>query len=172
MGSTELLLIGLVALIVVGPKELPGMFRMMGQATSKVKKMAREFSRAMEDAAEDSGVGDITSSLRNIANPKKMGLDALKTATDFSSYNPGSETEKLAKDRSKEREKNKLAVEKRRQEKAVKNTDVDSVDNELEVVVKATNKDKNIRASKLKPKVKIAKKKPSKKSTKKKDTIL
>jgi sec-independent protein translocase protein TatB len=145
---------------------------MMGQATSKVKKMAREFSRAMEDAAEDSGVGDITSSLRNIANPKKMGLDALKTATDFSSYNPGSETEKLAKDRSKEREKNKLAVEKRRQEKAVKNTDVDSVDNEFEVVVKATNKDKNIRAPKLKPKVKIAKKKPSKKSTKKKDTIL
>ena len=73
---------------------------------------------------------------------------------------------------SKEREKNKLAVEKRRQEKAVKNTDVDSVDNEFEVVVKATNKDKNIRAAKLKPKVKIAKKKPSKKSTKKKDTIL
>ena len=172
MGSTELLLIGLVALIVVGPKELPGMFRMMGQATSKVKKMAREFSRAMEDAAEDSGVGDITSSLRNIANPKKMGLDALKTASEFNSYKPGSETEKLAKDRSKEREKNKLAVEKRRQEKAVKNTDVDSVDNEFEVVVKATNKDKNIKAPKLKPKVKIAKKKPSKKSTKKKDTIL
>ncbi|MBT6436484.1 MAG: hypothetical protein HOK27_00540, partial [Rhodobacteraceae bacterium] len=108
----------------------------------------------------------------NIANPKKMGLDALKTATDFSSYNPGSETEKLAKDRSKEREKNKFAVEKRRQEKAVKNSDVDSVDNEFEEVVKATDKDKNIRAAKLKPKVKIAKKKPSKKSTKKKDTIL
>jgi len=152
MGSTELLLIGLVALIVVGPKELPGMFRMMGQATSKVKKMAREFSRAMEDAAEDSGVGDITSSLRNIANPKKMGLDALKTATDFSSYNPGSETEKLAKDRSKKREKNKLAVEKRRQEKAVKNTDVDSADNKSEEMAIAT--DKNIKAVKLKPKVK------------------
>ena len=63
--------------------------------------MAREFSRAMEDAAEDSGVGDITSSLRDIANPKKMGLDALKTASEFNSYKPGSETEKLANDRSK-----------------------------------------------------------------------
>ena len=101
-----------------------------------------------------------------------MGLDALKTATDFSSYNPGSETEKLAKDRSKEIEKNKLAIEKRRQEKAVQNSDVDSVDNKFEEVVKATDKDKNIRAEKLKPKVKTAKKKPSKKSTKKKDTIL
>ena len=151
MGSTELLLIGLVALIVVGPKELPGMFRMMGQATSKVKKMAREFSRAMEEAAEDSGVGDITSSLRDIANPKKMGLDALKTASEFNSYKPGSETEKLANDRSKEMEKNKLAVEKRRQEKAVKNSDIDSADNKSEEMAVAT--DKNIKAVKLKPKV-------------------
>lgn len=170
MGSTELLLIGLVALIVVGPKELPGMFRMMGQATSKVKKMAREFSRAMEDAAEDSGVGDITSSLRDIANPKKMGLDALKTASDFNSYKPGSETEKLANDRSKEIEKNKLAVEKRRQEKAVKNSDVDLADNksdETAIVI-----DKNIKAVKSKPKVKATIKKPRKKSIKKKDTVI
>jgi sec-independent protein translocase protein TatB len=78
MGSTELLLIGLVALIVVGPKELPGMFRMLGQATGKIRKMAREFTRAMEDAADDAGVGDLTSSLRNIADPRKMGLDAVK----------------------------------------------------------------------------------------------
>ena len=170
MGSTELLLIGLVALIVVGPKELPGMFRMMGQATSKVKKMAREFSRAMEDAAEDSGVGDITSSLRDIANPKKMGLDALKTASEFNSYKPGSETEKLANDRSKKIEKNKLAVEKRRQEKAVKNLDIDSADNKSEKMAIAT--DKNIKAVKLKPKVKAAIKKPRKKSINKKDTII
>jgi len=164
MGSTELLLIGLVALIVVGPKELPGMFRMMGQATSKVKKMAREFSRAMEDAA------DITSSLRDIANPKKMGLDALKTASEFNSYKPGSETEKLANDRSKKIEKNKLAVEKRRQEKAVKNSDIDSADNKSEEMAIAT--DKNIKAVKLKPKVKAAIKKPRKKSINKKDTII
>lgn len=107
MGSTELLLIGLVALIVVGPKELPGMFRTLGQATGKIRKMAREFTRAMEDAADDAGVGDLTSSLRNIADPKKMGLDAVKQAVDFNSYAPGSETEKLAKKRSKEVETNK-----------------------------------------------------------------
>ena len=110
MGSTELLLIGLVALIVVGPKELPGMFRMFGQATGKIRKMAREFTRAMEDAADDAGVGDLTSSLRNIADPRKMGLDAVKKATDFSGYTPGSETEKLAKQRSKEVETNKTKV--------------------------------------------------------------
>tara|TARA_Y100000746_G_scaffold221524_1_gene221116 strand:- start:57 stop:551 length:495 start_codon:yes stop_codon:yes gene_type:complete len=110
MGSTELLLIGLVALIVVGPKELPSMFRMLGQATAKIKKMAREFTRAMEDAADEAGVGDLTSSLRSITDPKKMGLDAVKKAADFSSYAPGSETEKLAKQRSKQVENNKAKV--------------------------------------------------------------
>ena len=113
MGSTELLLIGLVALIVVGPKELPGMFRMLGQATAKIKKMAREFTRAMEDAADDAGVGDLTSSLRSIADPKKMGLDAVKKAADFNTYAPGSETEKLAKQRSKEIKKNKAKASER-----------------------------------------------------------
>jgi len=99
-----------------------------------------------------------------------MGLDALKTASDFNSYKPGSETEKLANDRSKEIEKNKLAVEKRRQEKAVKNSDVVSADNksdETAIVI-----DKNIKAVKSKPKVKATIKKPRKKSIKKKDTVI
>ena len=55
IGMTELLVIGIVALIVVGPKDLPGMFRTLGQATGKMRAMARDFQRAMEDAADDSG---------------------------------------------------------------------------------------------------------------------
>ena len=99
-----------------------------------------------------------------------MGLDALKTASDFSSYKPGSETEKLANDRSKEIEKNKLTVEKQINQSAVKNSDVDSADNKSEETAIAI--DKNIKAVKSKPKVKAAIKKPRKKSTKKKDTII
>ena len=59
IGWSELLVIGVVALIVVGPKDLPRMFRTLGEFTGKARKMAREFQTAMNDAAEDSGVKDI-----------------------------------------------------------------------------------------------------------------
>ncbi|MEP5762742.1 MAG: Sec-independent protein translocase protein TatB, partial [Litoreibacter sp.] len=83
IGWTELLVIGLVALIVVGPKDLPGMFRTLGQFTAKAKRMAREFTSAMEAAADEAGVGEVQKTLRDVANPKKMGLDAIKKAADF-----------------------------------------------------------------------------------------
>ncbi|WP_319824181.1 Sec-independent protein translocase protein TatB [Thalassovita sp.] len=93
LGWTELLLIGIVALIVVGPKELPGLFRSVGRFVGKAKGMAREFSRAMEDAADEAGVKDISSSIRAAANPKQFGLDKVKEATDsFKSWDPTKET--------------------------------------------------------------------------------
>ena len=48
LGWSELMMIGVVALIVVGPKDLPVMFRTIGRYTGKAKAMAREFSRAMD----------------------------------------------------------------------------------------------------------------------------
>lgn len=93
LGWTELLLIGIVALIVVGPKDLPGLFRSVGRFVGKAKGMAREFSRAMEDAADEAGVKDISTSLKAAANPKQFGLDKVKEATDsFKNWEPGKET--------------------------------------------------------------------------------
>lgn len=81
IGWSELLVIGVVALIVVGPKDLPRMFRTLGEVTGKARRMAREFQTAMNQAADESGVGGITKDLRRIANPKKFGTDAFKDAT-------------------------------------------------------------------------------------------
>jgi sec-independent protein translocase protein TatB len=86
---SELLVVGIVALIIIGPKDLPGMFRELGRFTAKVRAMGREFSRAMETAAKESGVKDVADDLRKVTSPKAMGLDAVKSAADkFEKWDP------------------------------------------------------------------------------------
>lgn len=100
LGWTEMLLIGIVALIVVGPKDLPMMFRKAGQFIGKAKGMAREFSKAMDDAADESGMRDVAKSLKSVADPKQMGLDKIRDAADgLKPWKPGTETAKLAAER-------------------------------------------------------------------------
>lgn len=89
LSFSELLVVGVVALIVIGPKELPGLFHSMGRFTAKLRSMAREFSRAMESAADESGVKDVAKDLRTLTNPKAMGLDAVKdAASKFEKWDP------------------------------------------------------------------------------------
>ena len=58
IGWSELLLIGVVALIVIGPEDLPKLFHTMGRITARARSMAREFTSAMEDAAKSSGLDE------------------------------------------------------------------------------------------------------------------
>lgn len=89
IGWSELILIGTVALIVVGPKDLPGMFHQIGRFTSKARSMAREFSNAMEDAAKETGVKDVASDLQKATSSKALGLDAVRNAADkFEKWDP------------------------------------------------------------------------------------
>ena len=80
VGWTELLVIGVVALLVIGPKDLPEMFRQLGRFTAKMRGMARDFQRAMDEAAKQAGVADVAKDLRNVTSPKSMGMDAMKSA--------------------------------------------------------------------------------------------
>lgn len=92
VGWSELLLIGIVALIVVGPKDLPHLFHALGRFTARARSMAREFTSAMEDAAKGSGIDDAASSLRDLkslTSKKSLGLDALDRAADrFEKWEP------------------------------------------------------------------------------------
>ncbi|MCL4138696.1 UNVERIFIED_CONTAM: hypothetical protein GTU68_058663 [Idotea baltica] len=76
-----MLLIGIVALIVVGPKDLPGLFRTIGQFVGKAKGMAREFSSAMNAAADEAGVSEINKTIKAAANPQKFGVDKIREAS-------------------------------------------------------------------------------------------
>jgi len=108
IGWMELLVIGIVALIVVGPKDLPVMFRKFGQFTGRIRAMAKDFQRAMDEAADETGMADLNRDLRKAGqfatNPKKAGMSALKDAVgdlgiDPEDYEEGSETRKMAEEK-------------------------------------------------------------------------
>ena len=118
LGLTELLLIGIVALIVVGPKDLPMMFRQVGKFVGKARSMTREFSRAMDDAADGTGIKDISKTLKAASQPVQTGMDSVrKAASDLTKYDPESETGKLAAKRKKTVKKAKDTAVKKAQER-------------------------------------------------------
>lgn len=82
IGWSELLVVGLVALVVVGPKELPGLMRTIGGYIRKIKQTASQFQRQFEEAVEESEIGKLKSSVDELSrdlNPDKimgeMGID-------------------------------------------------------------------------------------------------
>lgn len=82
IGWSEMLVIGVVALIVVGPKDLPKMFHTLGEVTGKARGMAREFQRAMDAAAKETGVNDIVKDFKRTASGQSIkeaaGLDEIE----------------------------------------------------------------------------------------------
>lgn len=92
IGWSELLLIGVVALIVIGPEDLPKLFHTLGRITARARSMAREFSSAMEDAAKSSGLDDVSKTLKDVntlTSKRGLGLDALERATErFEKWDP------------------------------------------------------------------------------------
>ncbi len=87
IGWTEILLIAVVAIIVVGPKDLPGMLRTIGQMIKKVRGMAGDFQRQFDDALKDAeldGIKDAVNDVRSLnqMNSLKDKLNPLKDSVN------------------------------------------------------------------------------------------
>lgn len=59
IGWSELVIIGMVALVVIGPKELPTVLRTVGQWMGKVRRMASEFQGQFQEAMREAEVADL-----------------------------------------------------------------------------------------------------------------
>jgi sec-independent protein translocase protein TatB len=74
---SEFLLIGVVALVVIGPKELPAVMRTLGQWTRKVRSMAGEFQNQFQEAMREAEMADLKKEVDDLAQDVK-NFDPLK----------------------------------------------------------------------------------------------
>lgn len=81
IGGTELLVIAIVAIVVVGPKDLPRMLRTVGQFVGKAKMMAREFQSHFTEALNEAGVDDVRKEISRATSGTGVS-DTLKPFTD------------------------------------------------------------------------------------------
>ncbi len=77
IGWSELVVIGIVALIAIGPKELPGVLRAVGTYMGKIRRMASEFQGQFQEAMREAEMADLKKSV------DEMTDSATKSFTDF-----------------------------------------------------------------------------------------
>jgi sec-independent protein translocase protein TatB len=65
-GYTEMFVVALVAIIVIGPKDLPRVLRAFGKTVGKMRGMAREFQGHLDTAMKETGFEDVKKELDNI----------------------------------------------------------------------------------------------------------
>jgi sec-independent protein translocase protein TatB len=84
IGWGELLVIGIVALVAIGPKELPGALRTLGQWMGKLRRMASEFQGQFHEAMREAELADL-----------KKQVDEMTTqAQSYANFDPVSEVRK------------------------------------------------------------------------------
>ena len=71
IGWSELIVIGVVALIAIGPKELPGVLRMVGQWMGKARKMASEFQGHFNEAMREAEMADLKKTFDDVKDAAK-----------------------------------------------------------------------------------------------------
>src|SRR6266850_2434357 len=77
VGWSELLVIGVVALIAIGPKELPGVLRAVGQWTTKIRRMASEFQDQFREAMREAEMADLKKDIDEATGKLNSSFDPL-----------------------------------------------------------------------------------------------
>lgn len=78
----EMMLIGAVALIVIGPKDLPRTLRAVGQGVGKIKRMASEFQGQFNQAMREAELDSVRKEVEGINRAAQAGMNPAKAARD------------------------------------------------------------------------------------------
>ncbi|OEO28792.1 twin arginine-targeting protein translocase TatB [Devosia insulae DS-56] len=75
VGWTEMLVIGVVALIVIGPKELPALMHRVGKFAGTIRRMGSDFQRELN---KTTGLNEIANLRQSVTQPLKATADAIR----------------------------------------------------------------------------------------------
>ncbi len=81
IGWTEIALIGGVALIAIGPKELPGALRTAGQWVGKTRRLAQEFQNQFQEALREADIAEMKKQFDDAANAAAAAPTSLLGST-------------------------------------------------------------------------------------------
>jgi len=84
IGWGELVVIGIVALIAIGPKELPTVLRTLGQYMAKIRRMAADFQGQFQEAMREAEMAEL----------KKQAEDLKSSVSDLTKFDPLANTQK------------------------------------------------------------------------------
>jgi len=84
IGWGELVVIGIVALIAIGPKELPTVLRTLGQYMAKIRRMAGDFQNQFQEAMREAELAEL----------KKQAEDLKSSVSNMTRFDPMADTQK------------------------------------------------------------------------------
>lgn len=84
----KILILGVIALVVLGPKELPRVMRQVGSALGKMRRMAAEFQTQFMDAMKESEMEELKKDMQKMADQAKVDIN----------YDPVADTNRQIRD--------------------------------------------------------------------------
>ena len=81
-GYTEMFVIAVVAIIVIGPKDLPRVLRALGKTVAKMRGMAREFQGHLDSAIKETGFDEVKKEFDNLKKSTNIVEPVKKTVAD------------------------------------------------------------------------------------------
>jgi sec-independent protein translocase protein TatB len=89
LGFQEIVLLGVLALVVIGPKDLPLMLRKLGRWTARLRGMAQEFRTGFDELARQAELDELrreVSALRQTTSLREIGRELSKPLPTLEEY--------------------------------------------------------------------------------------